>query len=255
MVGPSGCPLKSNLFLIFSFILFFICSFLHLLEKCRAVKRRVYLRRRYEKKQHVCVNHFILVSHPELIITPPTMRFQSTLVVILLAVILITSYASPAVPSHEEVALTSRTWRKFELKEVLKPTRKPTKAPREKPTRKPTRTPTSLPSVHPTEQPTATVEEQGPFSSGGGRDRYPVNMAATVKPTVSADVQPPRLGAKPWWIFNPLQTPPVWDRYTYIHHSDIIFDIAMGATLRTINDINDTSYDATLPCMYYSFHV
>lgn len=165
------------------------------------------------------------------------MRFQSTLVIVLLAVILVTSYASPAAPLNEEGAVTSRTERQFEPKALLKPTRKPTKAPIVKPTRKPTRTPTSVPSVHPTEQPTATVEEQGPFSAGGGRDNYPVNLPATVQPTVSADVQPPRLGAKPWWIFNPLLTPPVWNHFKWIHHSQIIFDIAMEATLRTINDI------------------
>lgn len=137
------------------------------------------------------------------------MRFQSTLVIVLLAAILFTSHASPAAPLDEESAVTPRTQRKFELKEVVRPTRKPTKAPRVKPTRKPTRAPTFVPSVHPTQQPTATVEEQGPFSAGGGRGSYPVNLPATVQPTVSADVQPPRLGAKPWWIFNPLLTPPV----------------------------------------------
>lgn len=155
------------------------------------------------------VHHYFLVFHSELINTPSKMRFQSTLVIVLLAVILFTSHASPAASLDEEFAVTLRTQRKFELKEVVRPTRKPTKAPRVKPTRKPTRVPTSAPSVHPTEQPTATVEEQGPFSAGGGRDSYPVNLPATLQPTGFADVQPPHLGAKPWWIVNPLLTPPV----------------------------------------------
>ena len=178
------------------------------MSRCE-VKCRVYLRRRYEKIQYVCVHYYFLGLHLEFINTPSKMRFQSTLFVVLLAVILLTSFASPAAPLNEESAVAPRTQRKFEPKEILRPSRKPTKAPSVKPTRKPTRTPTSVPSVHPTEQPTATVEEQGPFSAGGGRDNYPVNLPATVQPTVSADVQPPHLGAKPWWIFNPLLTPPV----------------------------------------------
>lgn len=167
----------------------------------------------YEKIQHVCVHCYFLVLHSELISTPSKMRFQSTLAAVLLGVILFTSHASPAALLNEESAVTPRTQRKFELKEVVRPTRKPTKAPRYKPTRKPTRAPTSVPSVHPTQQPTATVEEQGPFSAGGGRNNYPVNLPATLQPTGFADVQPPHLGAKPWWIINPLLTPPVWGHY------------------------------------------
>lgn len=136
------------------------------------------------------------------------MRLLPALAVIFLVVGLFTSDASPAEPLTEEAVLTTFKDSTLELQNLSRPTRRPTKAPRHKPTRKPTRNPNMAPSARPTYQPTSLVQEQGPYSLGGGKNIYPVNLPATQQPTAFiSEVQPPHFGR--WYSHFPFLAPRV----------------------------------------------
>ena len=139
------------------------------------------------------------------------MKFLFVLVVVFAVVSPFTSDALPAAPLNEDVVLTTLTESTSVMQEqqIFRPTRRPSKAPRVKPTRKPTRMPSVVPSVLPTMQPTFIVEVQGPFSVGGDKVTYPINLPASEQPTVLPDVQPPHGGS--WWIYLPFLAPSVWD--------------------------------------------
>ena len=129
------------------------------------------------------------------------MKFLFVLVVVFAVVSHFTSDALPAALLNEDVVLTTlaESTSVMQEQQIFRPTRRPSKAPRVMPS--------FVPSVLPTMQPTFIVEVQGPFSVGGDKVTYPINLPASEQPTVLPDVQPPHGGS--WWIYLPFLAPSV----------------------------------------------